>query len=235
MSRLIENGANLAIAVAALVIAGVVVTRDSRSSGGPSVPSAPQFVKDWSEVVRGGISEGDEAAPVTLVVFDDFECPFCRSFHKSARAVQSRFPRDVRLVVNHFPLTSHRFAMPAALAAECAGQQQKLMAFADVVYAKQDSLGLKSWASYAVDAGVNDSSAFAECVAASKSHPRVDQNLALGMRIGIQVTPTVMVNSWSLPVPPSEDILEALVKSVLSGEKMSKGVYDKAKASAAVR
>lgn len=96
------------------------------------------------------------------------------------------------------------------------------MAFADVVYARQDSFGLKSWASYAVNAGVSDSSAFAQCVAVSTSHPRVEQNLALGRRIGIQVTPTVMVNSWSLPVPPREDVLEALAKSPVSGETMSK-------------
>lgn len=197
------------------------------------MPSAPQSVKDWSEVVAGGIPEGDEAAPVTVVVFDDLECPFCRSFHQAARAVQARFPRDVRLVVNHFPLTNHRFAMPAALAAECAGQQERFMAFLDVVYAKQDSLGLKSWASYAVDAGVGDSSAFVKCVAASTSHPRVEQNLALGRRIGIKVTPTVMINSWALPVPPREDMLEALVKILLSGETMSESVYDKA--SGAVR
>ena len=63
--------------------------------------------------------------------------------------------------------------------------------------------------------------------------PRVEQNLALGRRIGIQVTPTVMVNSLSLPAPPREDVLEALVRILLSGETMSKSVYDKA--SGAVR
>ena len=115
--------------------------------------------------------------------------------------VTNEFGDSVAHLLVHFPLENHRFAIPAARAAECALAEDRFADYVDLIFEKQDSLGLKTWVSYAVDSGVQDTVSFKQCNASEQPLPRVERGLELGGQIDARGTPTVIINGWRLPVP----------------------------------
>lgn len=118
----------------------------------------------------------------------------------------------------HYPLDMHPQAVPAALGAECAGEQGRFAEYLDVVYAEQDSLGNREWASLAARAGVPDTVAFNGCMAQEFGRDVIDRGKELGRRIGVNGTPTVIVNGWLLR-PTPYDTLSGVVARALRGEE----------------
>ena len=118
-----------------------------------------------------------------------------------------------------FPIPGHRFADSGAQAAECAGSEGRFAAFIDLVYAKQDSIGFKSWQHFAHDAGVADTSSFAECIAHKRFQSRIDVARAAAESATITGTPTVMINGWRFANPPSEQELRSAIAAVRGGRK----------------
>lgn len=117
-----------------------------------------------------------------------------------------------------FPLARiHRFAEPAAKAAECADQQGRFVAIEALLYAKQDSFGLKSWASYAHEVGVPDTSRFTACTQSNAKVGRLEASRELASRLQATATPTVIVNGWRYPVPPDSAELVRIVDSLIRG------------------
>ena len=123
----------------------------------------------------------------------------------------------------HFPLDFHRFARPAARAAECAAAQDRFDEFADALFEKQDSLGLKPWGAYANAARVPDVLAFDRCVADTVTVARIENGRALGKQLDVQGTPTVLVNGWRLPMPPDSAELSSIISEVLAGKRPVQG------------
>lgn len=142
--------------------------------------------------------------------FSDLECPFCRRFHLALRSAQADLDVPVRSVFIHYPLPQHRFAIPAARGSECAREQGRFDEFIDAIFSKQDSLGLRSWVSYARDAAVSDTSAFGSCIARSDVPLRVEQGRTSGDELHVSGTPTVIINGWRYPVPPYEGLTKVL-------------------------
>lgn len=99
---------------------------------------------------------------------------------------------------------------------ECAFEQNRFGEFENTVYAKQDSLGLKAWTAYAVDAGVADTTRFARCVRDTTALPRVEDGLAIGQKLGVRGTPTVIINGWRFARPPY-DSLKVFISDILAG------------------
>jgi protein-disulfide isomerase len=116
----------------------------------------------------------------------------------------------------HYPLRMHRFAHRAAVAAECADGQGRFEQYINAVYEKQDSLGLKSWWSYAQAASVPDSVAFESCINGPPSG-RIAAGLEWADRLSLTGTPTVIVNGWRLPRAPSANELDDIVRAVQAG------------------
>jgi len=217
MTSLLERLSSAALGVAALAVAAVLVHREF--SGQPARSALRHEsgrVAEWRDALDVGHVIGDSAAPLRLIEFADLECPFCRQFHGTAQAVLAKHSKDVALVYVHTPIASHRFAEPAARAAECAFLQGRFESFLDRVYARQDSLGLKSWVSFARDAGVVDTIPFAKCVAANLPTPAIARGTALAKRLRIEGTPTVLLNDWRFGSPPTEQELETAIDTILS-------------------
>ena len=124
--------------------------------------------------------------------------------------------KDVALVFIHYPLQMHKFAILAARAADCAGEQNRFGGLVDAIFERQDSLGLKTWISYARDAGVADTNAFAQCVASSGPQPRVDAGKAVATKLGATGTQTVLIQGWRITPPPYES-LDHVLDSITSG------------------
>jgi protein-disulfide isomerase len=204
----------------AVITSGVVVKREffsSAQTGQMAAEHKPILIAHWQDELGKGVQMGPAQAKVQLIEFADFECPFCGSFHKTLKTIRGRYPGQVSLDFMHFPLPMHRFALPAARVAECAGQQGHFEAMHDQLFDGQDSFGLKPWSEYATAAGVPDLAAFDACVKATESIPRIEAGKDLGKRLDVQATPTLIVNGWKLGRPPSPEELDAMVKAILAG------------------
>lgn len=221
MTTVADRANSFLLTIAALTIAGILVHREvfSRATvGAPALKQEVKRVDDWQTLVGSGLRIGPSSARMTVVEFGDFECPFCRQFAQAFHDVRARYGADVALVFVDYPLTRiHRFALPSARAAACANDQGRFAAFHDAVYEKQDSLGLKSWVSYAVDAGVTDTMAFERCNASNAPVLAVETGQALGKRLQIRGTPTVFINGWRLSRPPDDSLLAALAAGIFAG------------------
>lgn len=207
------------LTVAALAIAAIVVVREFRPAVRPVAENSdkPQEVEQWDRILSTGRWIGDSSASIKIVEFGDLECPFCRTFHETIRNVRAKYGDDVALLYVHLPLRNHRFAQPAARAAECAYGFGRFPQLLDQIYLKQDSLGLKSWASFARDAGIADTGAIRACASDTVKVPMIEAGIALASALSISATPTVLVNGWRLPSPPTLSELSAAADSILSG------------------
>lgn len=221
MGSRIEAFLNLALAAAALSVAGVAVDRHLRPHGAKGlarISTPPTAVENWDALLNQGSRMGDASAPVQIVEFGDLECPFCRTFHESVQRIRAERPRAVALTFYHYPLTSiHKFAEPAALASICAEEQAAFSGYLDKIFAGQDSLGLRSWGSFASAAGVPDTIVFNDCLGSDRARNRLATDVDVGDRIGVSATPTVMVNGLRYWVPPRPDSLRAIVDRILVG------------------
>jgi protein-disulfide isomerase len=208
------------LVMCALVTTGLVVRREFFAPAPPPVKSEqrPVFIKDWGSKLATGVRMGPEQAPVQLLEFADFECPFCATMHKDLKTLRERYPTQVALTYVHFPLSMHRFAEPAARVVECAGEQGRFEAMYDHLFDEQDSFGLKPWSEYATEASVSDSATFEACIKSTDPIPRVAEGKALGNQLDVQGTPTVVINGWKLGRPPTLDELAHMVKAILAGK-----------------
>ena len=201
----------------AVVIAASVAYRAMRPQRQVAASRNPTFVADWRKLKALGhpLGEATSASNADLLVIADLECPACRIFHSTVRDVLRERP-DLTVHYIAFPLTIHAHAAVAARLAECAAQVGGLMGWVEAVYAKQDSLGRKSWGTFALDAGLADTSSIVECANSDGTTWRVDSSRALAERIGLTGTPTVLINGWRLAnVPPKRELL-AIIDSVVA-------------------
>jgi protein-disulfide isomerase len=159
---------------------------------------------------------GPQGAKVTILEFADFECPACRQFEPTLRAARAKYPSDVAVVFRHWPLPYHHFALPAARAAECANAQGRFEAMHDLLYARQDSLGLKSFASFAADAGVADTAAFDVCNRSGGPVMALAADTTDARQLGGRGTPTVVVNGLLLGVPNGAALDKAIQDALKS-------------------
>jgi protein-disulfide isomerase len=158
---------------------------------------------------------------MSIIEFADLECPYCARYQATLDSVASRYPKDVQIVYIGFPLDFHRFALPAARAAECAAEHGQVSAWMRAVYSKQDSLGIKSWASFARDAGIIDTLMIHRCAVDPAAVKRIVEGRDFGKRINVTGTPTVMVNGWVYlySAAPRAGKLSALIDTLLAGKK----------------
>ena len=141
-------------------------------------------------------AKGKASAPVTLVEFSDFQCPYCARATPSVKEIESAYPSDVRIVWKHLPLSFHANAMPAALAAEAAREQggaAKFWAMHDKLFANQAALSGASYERYAGELGL-DLARFRRDMANPKLRARVDEDAQLAQKMGVNGTPTFVVN-----------------------------------------
>ena len=132
--------------------------------------------------------KGDANAPVTMIEYSDFQCPYCGSFEPTVDQVLKQYGSKVRFVYRHFPLSFHPNAMPAALAAECAGEQGKFWQFHDALFANQDKESDTYYTQLATDNKLNMKK-FADCVSTKKYEAKITAQAAAGGAAGINGTP----------------------------------------------
>lgn len=208
--------------LAALVLTGLAVRREffpAALAAGGAAPSSSRltFQAGCQDATEAGHVVGDPRASTKIIILSDLECPACRRVDGVVSKVRRSSRDGIAVVFVHFPLQMHRFAMPAARAAECAAAMGQFEDFVEHVYAKQDSLGLKSWGAIAKEAGIADTSRIAACATGTTQSPRIAAGLAFGRKIGVNATPTVIVNGWRFSGSPTEAELVEVIDAVKKG------------------
>ncbi|MBI5412397.1 DsbA family protein [Candidatus Peregrinibacteria bacterium] len=147
----------------------------------------------------GGPILGDRNAPVTIVEFSDFQCPYCGSFFSNALPqINEQYIKTgkARLIYRHFPLSFHPNARPAALAANCVRDQrgdEVFYQYHDLIFKNQTALSEASLKEWAKGLGINMSQ-FDQCVASQKTADAVAKDLADGQKAGVSGTPAFIIN-----------------------------------------
>ncbi|MDX6370100.1 MAG: hypothetical protein QOG93_1602 [Gaiellaceae bacterium] len=137
---------------------------------------------------------GPATAPVTLVEYGDYECPYCGAAHTSVRELLATAGDGIRFVFRHFPLGQiHPHAVPAALAAEAAGAQGMFWQMHDLLFTNQQRLDTPDLLAYAEELGL-DVERFARDLEQRTYEPRVREDFMSGIRSGVNGTPTFFVN-----------------------------------------
>jgi protein-disulfide isomerase len=159
---------------------------------------------------------GNPSAPVTIVEFSDFQCPFCQRLAPTIKQVQKTYGDKVRVVWKDFPLTQiHPQAFKAGEAAHCAGDQGKFWEFHDRLFANQDALQPSDLRKHASELGLNPTT-FAACLDSSKHGERVRNGVALGSRLGVNSTPTTYINGRLLAGAQPYEAFAAVIDEELA-------------------
>jgi protein-disulfide isomerase len=145
----------------------------------------------------GRPAKGPAAAPVRIIEFSDFECPFCLRAFPIVGQVLSAYGDQVRLVYRHYPLPNHPNARPAAEAADCAAEQGKFWEFHDRLFADQTRLGVGDLKQHASALGLNTAQ-FNDCVDTRKFAQQVDADIAAANAAGVSGTPAFFINGRPL-------------------------------------
>ena len=149
------------------------------------------------QVEAKGPARGPNNAPITLVEFSDFQCPFCGKAHDTVEQVMQSYAGKVRLVFRHFPLEFHKNAEKAAEASMCANEQGKFWEYHDVLFKNQQTLEVPQLKDHATEVGL-DGSTFATCLDSGKYKKAVDEDMAAGQKVGVSGTPAFFINGVML-------------------------------------
>lgn len=162
--------------------------------------------------LNGSPAKGADKAQVTIVKFEDFECPFCRNVQPALTEVLKKYNGKIRIVHKDLPLQAiHPQAQLAAEGARCAGDQGKFWEYHDTLYAKAPKLAATDLKTYAKDMGL-DSGRFDQCLTGGKYKAAVQNDLSEGAKLGLTGTPTFFINgreiSGALPVESFAAIID---------------------------
>jgi protein-disulfide isomerase len=164
-------------------------------------------------------SLGSASAPVTLVEFSDFQCPFCQRVAPTLKQVKEKYGDKVRVVWKDFPLTQiHPQAFKAGEAAHCAADQGKFWEYHDRLFANQQALQPNDLKKHATDIGL-DAAAFNSCLDSSKYGERVRDGVAEGSRLGVNSTPTIYINGRLLSGAQPFETFVSVIDEELSKAK----------------
>jgi protein-disulfide isomerase len=167
------------------------------------------------DVAAVGPSRGPSNAPVTIVEFSDFECPYCGRLEPVMARVLAKYPTQVRLVYRNFPLKDlHPDAQKAAEAGMCAQQQGKFWEIHDLMFAEQASLNVNALKDKARRIGL-DMTSFNDCLDSGKSSDAIATDVKAGDELGIQGTPANFINGRYLSGAVEESDLTAVIEDEL--------------------
>jgi len=185
------------------------------------VPVAPtqQTYRRYDVPAGDNPSLGPANAPITIIEFGDYQCPYCRKWDLEAwPQIQAAYPGKIRLVYRDFPLYSiHPESEAAAIAADCAGDQNKYWEFHDLLFSDRLPYGKDSYIKYAAQVNLNVDQ-FTQCITAQKFKDNVSKNYAYASNLGVSSTPTFFVNGIPIVGAQPFESFKQLIDKELAGE-----------------
>lgn len=164
--------------------------------------------------------KGTTTAPVVLVEYSDFECPACSEYNSLLEKLYSDYGGQLAIVYRHYPWFFHKQALPAALAAEAAGEQGKFWSMSNLLFSKQadwsNQSGTEAFVGYAEQLGL-DVQKFKISLTKDELRKKIENQLAEGKKIGIDYTPAFAIDGKIIVNPKSyeefKQVIDQTIKS----------------------
>lgn len=186
---------------------------------GPIVATQPPQFTRYDVPADGFPGIGPEDAPIVIVEFSDFQCPFCkRFFDETYQQLMTSYPDKIRFVFRHLPLTSiHPEAFPSAEASMCANEQNAFWEYHDKIFENQDKLGGELYTKIANDLNL-EAPKFEDCLSTGKYKDLIQQDMDFALNLGVQSTPTFFINGLALVGAQPLEAFKQLIDKELAGE-----------------
>ncbi len=153
---------------------------------------------------------GPATAPVTIIEFSDFECPFCHRVQENIMPLRAKYENKIRWAYKHFPLEFHAKAPGAAMAAYAANKQGKFWEFSKIMWPNQDKLGDSFYLETAKKLGLNEAKFNADRTSAD-AKKMVDADTKDGLNVGVRGTPFFLINGTPVSgAQPTEAFVEII-------------------------
>ncbi|MFN7964554.1 MAG: thioredoxin domain-containing protein [Acidobacteriota bacterium] len=137
--------------------------------------------------------QGPADAPITMIAFSDYQCPFCKRVEPTVHDVLAKYPGKIRYVFRDYPLSFHQFAQKAGEAAGCADEQGKFWEMHEKLFANNTALAVDNLKQYAKDLGLN-ADQFNQCLDGGKRAQEVSEDFNAGNLAGVSGTPAFFIN-----------------------------------------
>lgn len=184
----------------------------------PSETQPPEVYR-YDVPTAGFPSIGPEDAPIVIVEFSDYQCPFCKRFYdETYQQLLAAYPDKIRFVFRQLPLTSvHPEAFPSAEASMCANQQGSFLEFQDKIFENQDKLGRVLYSQIASDLNLNTVE-FENCLNNGNFKELVQQDSDFAINLGVQSTPTFFINGLAIVGAQPLEAFRQVIDKELTGE-----------------
>jgi protein-disulfide isomerase len=159
-------------------------------------------------------TKGNKDASVWLVEFSDFECPACKAFSSVIGDLIKKYPDKLLVAYRYFPLEMHPQAIPAAIAAESAGQQGKFWEMEQLLFINQEDLHGGLYENFALQLGLN-MTLFKAAITDLKTKQIITNDIQYGNSIGIDATPTFFLNGVKLTLSAPSDLVKEVEKAII--------------------
>ena len=172
----------------------VIKSRPAQAARPGQAPAPPPVIEKVVSIDDDPI-KGDKNAPITIIEFSDYECPFCkRSYDNVITQIDKEYisKGKVRLVFRDYPLPFHKKAIPAAIAANCAGEQGKYWEVHDFMFENPDKLDAASVISSAAGIGL-DKAKFEACINDKSKEKEIEKDVEDGQKYGVRGTPSYFI------------------------------------------
>jgi protein-disulfide isomerase len=181
--------------------------------GATAIAQAPER----TEIATAGYpARGPATAPVTIVEFSDFECPFCGRLFPTLKIVERIYLERVRIVYRQFPLRRiHPLAQKAAEASLCANEQGRFWEMHDSLFSDQEHLTIDALKARAVTLKL-DRAAFNTCLDSGKQVAAIDKDVAEGTKAGVTGTPAMFINGRMLVGAQPFATIQAIIEEELN-------------------
>jgi protein-disulfide isomerase len=166
----------------------------------------------------GRPARGPEHAPIEMIEFSDFQCPFCLRAYPTLMKVLDTYGDQIRFVYRHYPLKNHPRARPAAEAAQCANEQGKFWPFHNLLFGTPGHLEDADLKKSAVSLGMNPEQ-FNACVDSHKYAADVDADIAAGDEAGVSGTPAFYINGRVLSGAQPFEAFKAIIDEELANHR----------------
>ena len=193
-------------------------TATTQTNGQAAAPTQQTF-RRYDIPTEGFYSIGPADAPIVIVEFSDFQCPFCKRWHDQVyQPLFAAYPGKIRLVYRNLPLTTiHPQAMAAAEAAMCAGAQNAYWQYHEALFNGQETLGTDFYIQTATDLGLNVAS-FQACIEDHRYQKQIQADMDFALSLGVQSTPTFFINGLAIVGAQPLSTFTDLIDRELAGE-----------------
>ena len=172
--------------------------------------------RERKTVAAVGYSIGPDSAPITIVEFSDFQCPYCSRVVPTIKEIAARYPDEVRIVFRHLPLSFHAQARIAAYGSICAGNQGRFWEYHDLLFENQRALQREQLSAYATSLDL-DMESFEACMSAPETEALVAADLEAAEELGASGTPAFFINGIFLNGAQPVEAFVELIQQELAG------------------